>query len=87
MPECDNCYHIAKYSMQNDELHNVLCKGCLIDSLEVWEDKNKDKIIEGDVDFIVFRVILSVEHIFLNDVAERIQKNYGLIIKKFKEEI
>lgn len=85
MQECNCCYMTAKYSMQDGELQNVLCKGCLLESLESWEGENKDKIIDGDVDFIVFRVILSEEDIFLDDVAKRIHCNYGLIIKKLEE--
>ena len=78
MPECTNCYCTAKYSFQGEPY----CEGCLTDMIEIWEDENKDKILEGDVDFIVFRVILSEEDIFLDDVAKRIHYNYGLIIKK-----
>ena len=82
MPECTNCYCTAKYSFQGEPY----CEGCLTDMIEIWEDENKDKILEGDVDFIVMRILIDEQDIFSNDVAERINKNYGLIIKRLKEE-
>lgn len=81
MPECTNCNNSAEYSFQGEPY----CKGCLRDMIEIWEDENKDKILEEDVDLIVMRILIE-EDIFIEYIAERIHKNYGLIIKKLKEE-
>lgn len=82
MPECTNCYCTAKYSFQSEPY----CKGCLIDMIEIWEGENKDKIIDGDVDLVVMRILIEEQDIFLEDVAARVYYNYGLIIKKLEEE-
>lgn len=86
MSECENCCSTAEYSLQENEDYAVYCKGCLIDTLEMWEEQNKKLISPNDVDFKVTRILLAEEDILPENEVENIYKHYGLLIKKLEEE-
>lgn len=79
--ECSECTHKAEYSFQD----NAYCRPCLIEAIENWEQINKDRIDFLNIDFIIFRLTLEENNDFRSDLAEKINSEFGLDIKRLSE--